>query len=193
MFTRIFTHSLISGECASLTSSPRTSSISLFSLSPGPMCRSVKSSCRGNILSICLEEMAEEVLRPLNAASADADGDGEQADAPRVRNLPWTFNAKRLLPVRCRHGALGFADLAKKSPQDLAQLCISAISLLGRIDKPETLSGALSSARSAVFPADPCWNLWLTPQKPEFIQPHRFTKSDQSNRSALRDVLRTPQ
>lgn len=117
------------GECASLTSSPRTSSISLFSLSPGPMCRSVKSSCRGNILSICLEEMAAEVLRALTAASADDDGDGEQADAPRVRNLPWTFNARRLLAVRCRHGALGFADLAKKSPQDLAQLCISAISL----------------------------------------------------------------
>lgn len=117
------------GKYASLTSSPRTSSISLFSLSPGPMCRSVKSSCRGNILSICLEEMAAEVLRALTAASADDDGDGEQADAPWVRNLPWTFNARRLLVVRCRHGALGFADLAKKSPQDLAQLCISAISL----------------------------------------------------------------
>lgn len=127
--TRIFTHSLIVEECACLTSSPRTSSISLFSLSPGPMCRSVKSSCRGNIFSICLEETAAEVIRALTAAPAEDDGDGEHAEAPRFRNLPLTFHAKRLLAVRCRHGPLGFADLARKSPQDLAQLCISAISL----------------------------------------------------------------
>lgn len=73
--------------------------------------------------------MAAEVLRPLTAACADDDGDGEQAGEPRVGNLLWTFNAGRILSVKCRHGALGFADLAKKSPQDLAQLCISAVSL----------------------------------------------------------------
>lgn len=186
-----FTHSLIRGECASLTSSPRTSSISLFSLSPGPMCRSVKSSCRGNILSICLEEMAAEVLRTLTAASAGDGADGEQADAPRVRNLPWTFNARRFLSVRCRHGALGFADLAKKSPQDLAQLCISAISRKeGSINLKRCL--ALCPLRAPLLSHRSLLESLLTPKKREFIQPHRFTKSDQSERSALRDVVRTP-
>lgn len=71
--------------------------------------------------------MAADVLRPLAAAPTEDDGDGDEADAPRVRILPSTFHARRLLSVRCRHGAMGFADLARRSPQDLAQLCISEI------------------------------------------------------------------
>ena len=42
------------------TSSPSASSISLFSLSPGPMCLSAKSSCLGRILSIRLEEVEQD-------------------------------------------------------------------------------------------------------------------------------------
>lgn len=96
-----------------LTSTPRTSSISLFSLSPGPMCLSAKSSCLGKILSICLEETAADV-RTLRAA-----------DAAPVRFRHRSFQATRLVSLRCLHGAPGFTDLARRIPQDLAQLCIS--------------------------------------------------------------------
>ena len=102
----------------SLTSSPRASSISLFSLSPGPMCLSAKSSCLGSILSICLEEAAADVLRPRAAVVVFGD-------AAPCRILHWSFQTTRLLSLTRLHGAPGFTDLAKKIPQDLAQLCIS--------------------------------------------------------------------
>lgn len=113
---RVCAPKLFGHEKVNLTSSPRASSISLFSLSPGPMCLSAKSSCLGNILSICLEETAADVLRPRAAVVMDA---------PRFRILHWSFQTTRLLSLRCLHSALGFTDLAKKIPQDLAQLCIS--------------------------------------------------------------------
>lgn len=122
-----------------LTSSPRASSISLFSRSPGPMCLSAKSSCLGNILSICLEETAADVLRARAAVVRDA---------PLFRILHWSFQTTRLLSLRCLHGALGFTDLAKKIPQDLAQLCISKP--LSK-DKSAETGEALSSRRSAQF------------------------------------------
>lgn len=78
------------------------------------MCLSAKSSCLGNILSICLEETAADVLRARAAVVRDA---------PLFRH--WSFQTTRLLSLRRLHGALGFTDLAKKIPQDLAQLCIS--------------------------------------------------------------------
>lgn len=92
------------------TSSPSKSSISLFSLSPGPMCLSAKSSCLGKILSICREERTAEVRRPR---------------ASMFLILHWSFHTMRLWSLRCRQGARGFTDLAKKIPQDFAQLCIS--------------------------------------------------------------------
>lgn len=46
-----------------VTSSPRVLSISRFSLSPGPICLSEKSSCLGSILSIFLDDQTCEVLR----------------------------------------------------------------------------------------------------------------------------------
>lgn len=98
-----------------LTSSPRASSISLFSLSPGPICLSAKSSCLGKSLSICLEETAAEVLKPRAAVGRHALLFG---------TMHRSFQTTRLLSLRCLHGALGFTDLAKKIPQDLAQLCI---------------------------------------------------------------------
>lgn len=110
-----------------LTSSPKASSISLFSLSPGPMCLSAKSSCLGNILSICLEETAADVLRPRAAVGRDA---------PLFRILHWSFQTTRLLSLRCLHDALGFTDLAKKIPQDLAQLCISKSLSKTSLQKP---------------------------------------------------------
>lgn len=75
-----------------LTSTPRASSISLFSLSPGPMCLSAKSSCLGKIRSICLEVAAADVLRPrLSAAAAAAAAVVVVVvvvrDAPRFRIL----------------------------------------------------------------------------------------------------------
>lgn len=73
-------------EKKNLTSTPRASSISLFSLSPGPMCLSAKSSCLGKILSICLEAAAADVLR-LRLSAAAVVVVVVDRDAPRFRIL----------------------------------------------------------------------------------------------------------
>lgn len=107
------------------------------------MCLSAKSSCLGNILSICLEETAADVLRPRAAVVMDA---------PRFRILHWSFQTTRVLSLRCLHGALGFTDLAKKIPQDLAQLCISKSLCKTSLQKTKQTVDALSSPHSAEFP-----------------------------------------
>lgn len=78
------------------------------------MCLSAKSSCLGSILSICLEHKAADVFKPRTVVR----------DAPLLPILLWSFQTTRLLLLKCLHGALGFTDLARKIPQDLAQLCI---------------------------------------------------------------------
>lgn len=107
------------------------------------MCLSAKSSCLGNILSICLEETAADVRRPRAAVVMDA---------PRFRILHWSFQTTRVLSLRCLHGALGFTDLAKKIPQDLAQLCISKSLRKTSLQKTKQTVDALSSPHSAEFP-----------------------------------------
>lgn len=98
-----------------ITSSPRVSSISLFSLSPGPICLSAKSSCLGRSLSICREEVkAADVRRPRTVEEA--------AWFWLLHNR--SFPNAWLLPLKRLQCAWGFTDLAKMIPQDFAQLCI---------------------------------------------------------------------
>lgn len=112
------------------------------------MCRSAKSSCRGRSLSICREEAAADVLR-VRAA--------ELGDAPRT--LRPSFQTTRLPSRRCPRGAPGCTDLAKKIPQDLAQLCISgnfASQVCGMwwtaLDLPSFLPSVRRSVRPPLWP-----------------------------------------
>lgn len=139
------------------------------------MCLSAKSSCLGNILSICLEEMAADVLRPRAAVVVDA---------PRFRIRHWSFQTTRLLSLRCLHGAQGFSDLAKKIPQDLAQLCIFK-------------SLCKKTLQKLLTPCPPLNRQCSPPQRmmrflqdtanssttAEFIQLHSCTRAGQSERS----------
>lgn len=185
----------------SLTSSPRASSISLFSLSPGPMCLSAKSSCLGSILSICLEEAAADVLRPRAAVVV-------VGDAALCRILHWSFQTTRLLSLTRLHGAPGFTDLAMKIPQDLAQLCISkSLRKTSPQEKqrekkphnnlvtpcPPLASGAeLSPPLTLSDWCEPCRRLCQLLQTAEFIQLHGCTRADQSERGVLRDAVDEP-
>lgn len=141
------------------------------------MCLSAKSSCLGRILSICLEEAAADVLRA------------------RARILHWSFQTTRLLSLRWLHGALGPTDLAKKIPQDLAQLCISRplreTNLRGKWWSPLLLW------LSAVFP--PPWlrcgarsRVCQLLQTAEFIQLHGCTSAGQSARGGGVTQWRAP-
>lgn len=142
------------------------------------MCLSAKSSCLGNILSICLEETAADVLRPRAAVVMDA---------PRFRILHWSFQTTRVLSLRCLHGALGFTDLAKKIPQDLAQLCISKSLRKTSLQKNKTNCwrlvlpslGRVSPTETDAIPAGDSANSFKTA---EFIQLHSCTRADQSER-----------
>lgn len=173
--------------CTNLTSSPSTSSISLFSLSPGPMCLSAKSSCRGSILSICLdEERAADVRKPRVVVTAAAAAGVR--DAPLFRILHcWSFQATRLLSLRCLHGAPGLTDLARKIPQDLAQLCIS-----------KSLSGDKSAETGETFfpthwdGCDPCRWLCQLRQNWRVYTTARLHKSEPIRAETVRDAVTSP-
>lgn len=174
-----------------LTSTPRASSISLFSLSPGPMCLTEKSSCRGNILSICLEEEEEEeaaaavVLRPRAVV---------RKDAPLFPIPDWSFQTTRLLSLRRLHGAPALTDLAKKIPQDLAQLCISKSLCENKCaeTRGEPLFVCVVVHPHWDYWCDPCRRLCQLLQTAEFQRLHRCTSADQSERRSCCDAVTSP-
>lgn len=107
-----------------LTCTPKVSIISLFSLSPGPMCLSEKSSCRGKRRSI---------WRWLPEDEARAAG-------------PILVLLFLRTPSICLQGALLLPPIAlpcsltdlHSTDQDLAQLCmVSAIELYSEREKAE--------------------------------------------------------
>lgn len=171
-----------------LTSSPKASNISLFSLSPGPMCRSAKSSCLGKMRSICLDEAAADVLRPRAAAVV------RDAELRWSRILLWSFQTTRLPSLRCLHSALGFTDLATKTLQDLPQLCISN-SLCGTSvpggKNPVDLCSApfLSGDVPSTVRGDSLLPTLLTAHFPLL---HSSRRADQSRAAMLRDAATSP-
>ncbi len=148
------------------------------------MCLSAKPSCLGNILSICLEETAADVLRPRAAVGRDA---------PLFRILHRSFQTTRLLSLRCLHGALGFTDLAKKIPQDLAQLCISKLLCKTSLQKLVTPYPPL--ARHSFPPLRlmrSLQELLPTPSNCRVYTTAQLHKSGPIRAEMLRDAVRSP-